>query len=268
MKHEKPKSSPKRLGKETKQYKKKKKLDELDQLIRLNKFISDAGYTSRRKADELIEAGRVTVGGKIVKGLGTKVRKGDNVRVDGDSIGYEEKHVYYILNKPKDTITTTEDQFNRKTVMDIVKVRRRVYPVGRLDRNSTGALILTNDGELANRLTHPSYEIERIYKVKLDKKLEVQHARQIANGGVDLDGEITAPCEIFIDPKHGDNLTMSMYEGKNREIRRIFEKFGYFVKKLDRKSYGCISNSGMARGEYRQLNKNEIIALRKLVGLR
>ncbi|MCB0701246.1 MAG: rRNA pseudouridine synthase [Ignavibacteriae bacterium] len=268
MKHEKPKSSPKRLGKETKQYKKKKKLDELDQLIRLNKFISDAGYTSRRKADELIEAGRVTVGGKIVKGLGTKVRKGDNVRVDGDSIGYEEKHVYYILNKPKDTITTTEDQFNRKTVMDIVKVRRRVYPVGRLDRNSTGALILTNDGELANRLTHPSYEIERIYKVKLDKKLEVQHARQIANGGVDLDGEITAPCEIFIDPKHGDNLTMSMYEGKNREIRRIFEKFGYFVKKLDRKSYGCISNSGMARGEYRQLNKNEITALRKLVGLR
>lgn len=268
MKHERPKPKPKRLGKETKKYKKEKKIDMLDQSVRLNKFISDAGYTSRRKADELIAAGRVTVGGKVIKELGTQVRKGDNVRVDGDSVGYEEKSVYYILNKPKDCITTTDDQFKRKTVMDLVKVRRRVYPVGRLDRNSTGTLILTNDGELANRLTHPSYEVERIYKVRLDKKLEIPHARIIANGGVDLEGDVTAPCEIFIDPKHGDNLTMSMIEGKNREIRRLFEKFGYFVKKLDRKTYGGISNSGMARGEYRQLNKTEITALRKLVGLR
>lgn len=266
MKHQ--STKPKRLGKETKQTKKEKKIDILEQTVRLNKFISDAGYTSRRKADELISSGRVTVGGKIVTELGTKVRKGDNVRVDGDSVGYEERHVYYILNKPKDTLTTTDDQFKRKTVMDLVNVRRRVYPVGRLDRNSTGTLILTNDGELANRLTHPSYEVERVYKVRLDKKLEISHARQIANGGIDLDGETTAPCEIFIDPKKGENLSISLIEGKNREIRRLFEKFGYLVKKLDRKTYGGISNAGLSRGEYRQMNKSEISALRKLVGLK
>jgi 23S rRNA pseudouridine2605 synthase len=265
MKSQKPK--PNRLGKETKQSKKESKADALNQTVRLNKFLSDAGYTSRRKADQLIEEGRVSVNGKVVSELGTKVRKADNIRVDGNSIGYEEKHIYYILNKPKDTITTTDDQFGRKTVMDIMNVRRRVYPVGRLDRNSTGTLILTNDGELANRLTHPSYEVERIYKVKLDKKLEIHHARLIANGGIDLDGETTAPCEIFIDPKNGENITMSLIEGKNREIRRLFEKFGYQVKKLDRKIYGGISNSGLARGEYRQLNKNEILSLKRLVGL-
>jgi 23S rRNA pseudouridine2605 synthase len=268
MKEQRFRPKTKKLGKETKQFKKEKQEKELDSKVRINKFIADTGFTSRRKADDLIVEGRVTVDGKVVTELGTKVRKGDNVRVDGDSIGYEEKSVYYILNKPKDTITTTDDQFGRNTVMDIVRVRRRIFPVGRLDRNSTGVLLMTNDGELANRLTHPSFEVERLYKIKLDKKLEIPHARAIANGGIDLEDYVTSPCEIFIDPKHGDNLSISLIEGKNREIRRMFEKFGYFVKKLDRKSYGGISNSGLSRGQYRHLNKAEIIALRKLVGLK
>ncbi len=268
MKQQRFRPKTKKLGKETKQFKKEKQEKELDSKVRINKFIADTGFTSRRKDDELIEEGRVTVNGKVITEHGTKVRKGDNVRVDGDSIGYEEKSVYYILNKPKDTITTTDDQFGRNTVMDIVRVRRRIYPVGRLDRNSTGVLLMTNDGEMANRLTHPSYEVERLYKIKLDKKLEIPHARAIANGGIDLDDYVTSPCEIFIDPKHGDQLSISLIEGKNREIRRMFEKFGYFVKKLDRKSYGGISNTGLSRSQYRHLNKAEILALKKLIGLK
>lgn len=257
----------KKLGKVTKKTRKINKKLEQDELVRLNKFIADAGYTSRRKADKLIEEGRVSVNGSIVKELGTQVKRSAFVTIDGDPIGYKERLVYYILNKPKDTITTTDDEYNRKTVMGIIKTPVRVYPVGRLDRNSTGVLLMTNDGELANRLMHPKYEVSRIYKVKLDKDLKHEDARAIAQGGVKLDKEETAPCEILINPKDNSRIIMNLIEGKNREIRRVFEKFGYFVKKLDRKEYGGISNAGMSRGQYRQLTKKEVEHLKKLTGI-
>lgn len=233
-------------------------------LIRLNKFIADSGLCSRRKADEYINSGSVKINGKVVKELGTKVKPSDDVTVNGDPISYYNKNVYILLNKPKDAITTTSDELGRKTVMDIVKRRERIFPVGRLDRNTTGVLLLTNDGELANRLTHPSYQIEKLYKATLDKKLNFEHAKHIANG-VELEDGKTAPCFVFIEPTDNTKLTIVIKEGKYREIRRMFEHFGYSVKKLDRKEFAGITNSGMKRGEYRFLTTKEINDLKKKV---
>ncbi len=234
------------------------------QFIRLNKYIADAGLVSRRKADELIEAGFVKVNKKIVKELGTKIELGDFVTVKGDPIEVSHSHLYILLNKPKDCITTTNDDKGRKTVMNIVRLRSRVYPVGRLDRNTTGVLLLTNDGELANKLTHPRYQIERVYNAKLDKVLQADDAKKIAEG-LEIEPNIkTAPCIVNINPADKTKVTLILTEGKNHEVKKLFETVGYTVKSLDRKYYHNLSTKGLRRGEYRFLTRKEIIELQKI----
>ncbi|MCL2039573.1 MAG: rRNA pseudouridine synthase [Bacteroidetes bacterium] len=235
------------------------------ELIRLNKYIAEAGFTSRRKADELIQNGEVKVNKKIVTELGTKIFTDDNVVVSGKTIYVTHKHIYILLNKPKNCITSTSDEKGRKTVMDIVKMHDRVFPVGRLDRNTTGVLLFTNDGELANVLMHPKYKIKRIYNAKLDKVLTSTDAQKIANG-IDIgDNIVTSPCDVFIDPENKHKATITLTEGKNHEIRKMFEAAGYEVKSLDRKYYYNLSTKGLARGKYRFLEKKEINDLRKLI---
>ncbi len=235
-------------------------------LIRLNKYIADSGYASRRKADELIASGAVKVNGAIIIDLGTKVAPDADVTVYGDPISYLKRYIYILLNKPKDYITTTNDELGRKTVLDIVRSSIRIFPVGRLDRNTTGVILLTNDGELANRLTHPKYQVERVYAVGLDKNLDFNHAKKISEG-VELEDGMTGKCELFINPKNRSELTLSLREGRNREIRRMFESLGYDVKKLHRKFFATLTVSGMKRGDYRHLTRNEIEDLRKYVQL-
>ena len=238
------------------------------QLIRLNKYIADAGLVSRRKADELIASGVVKVNKQVVTELGTKIALGDFVTVKGDPIEISHNHLYVLLNKPKDCITTTHDEKNRKTVMDIVRLYDRVYPVGRLDRNTTGVLLLTNDGELANRLTHPRYQVQRIYKAKLDKPLKTSDASLIAKG-IEIEPNVTtAPCVINIDLKDNTKVTVILTEGKNHEVKKMFEKLNYEVKSLDRKFYHNLSTKGLKRGEYRFLDRQEIAELRKLVNIK
>jgi 23S rRNA pseudouridine2605 synthase len=234
--------------------------------IRLNKFLADSGVCSRRKADDLILSGVVKVNSIVVKELGSKVTHADFITVNGDPVREFKQDIYILLNKPKNIITTTSDELGRKTVLDIVKKHTRIFPVGRLDRNTTGALLLTNDGELAYRLTHPSYEIERIYVAKLDKSLKLEHAKQISHG-IELEDGNTGPAEIFVNPEDNSKVTLKLHEGKNREVRRIFEHLGYDVKQLARKYFANLSVTGLAFGDYRHLNKTELKELKKLVGL-
>ncbi len=235
--------------------------------VRLNKVLADAGVASRRKADELIAEGVVRVNGRVVTDLGVKVYRTDTITVNGDPIKEFKRLVYILLNKPKDFITTTSDELDRKTVMDLIKTNERIYPVGRLDRNTTGVLLLTNDGELAHRLTHPSFEIERIYNVLLDKELEMNYAQAIADG-VELEEGKTGPCDVYINPENKAKVILALREGKNREVRRIFESFGYVVKQLDRKYFAGLTTKGLERGQYRQLMRSEVIALQRLTGIK
>lgn len=234
--------------------------------VRLNKYIAESGIASRRKADEIIAKGFVKVNGKTVRELGTAVRRGDFVTLDGDPINPENKKIYILLNKPKDVITTRRDEKGRKTVFDIVRKQSRLIYAGRLDRNTTGALLLTNDGELAHRLTHPSYKIERTYNATLDKPLDEVRAEKIAEG-VELEDGMTSPCRLFIMPGDERKITITLTEGKNREVRRIFEHFGYKVSKLDRKMFASLTTKGLNRGRYRHLTREEILSLKKLTGL-
>ncbi|MFN4769177.1 MAG: pseudouridine synthase [Candidatus Kapaibacterium sp.] len=234
--------------------------------LRLNKFLADAGIASRRAADELIDAGVVKVNGRVVTEQGTKVHPADLVTVRGEPVSYIKHLTYLVLNKPKDYITTTSDEKGRKTVMDLIPLKQRLYPVGRLDRNTTGALIITNDGELATRLMHPKYEIEREYVVGLDKRLTTEHAKSVANG-VTLDDGTTGPAEVLINPEDRTEVRIILREGKNREVRRIFEHFGYEVVRLHRVRYAHVTVSGLSRGEYRHLSRDEVRALRKRVGV-
>ena len=237
--------------------------------VRLNKFIADAGITSRRKADMLITDGAVTINGKVVTELGTKIKPHeDQITVNGATVTMLPKLVYLLLNKPKDTIATTSDEKDRTTVLDYVDTQERVYPVGRLDRNTTGVLLLTNDGELTNRLTHPSFEIEREYHVGLDKPLTRDHAKTVAEGGLDIgDGDITGSAELSVSDKDPKDVILRLREGKNREVRRIFETLGYEVEKLDRTSFAGVTHRGMSRGESRHLSPPEVRALKKLAGI-
>ncbi len=234
--------------------------------LRLNKYLANAGIASRRKADELIESGVVKVNGKTVTELGMRVGPGDNVTVKGDPVSFDKLLTYILLNKPKDCITTNSDEKGRTTVLDVVKSRERIFPVGRLDRNSTGVLLLTNDGDLAYRLTHPKFQVTRVYKVRLDKGLQIDDLRAIA-GGIELDDGPTQPCEIAIDSGDRRDVVISLTEGRNREVRRIFEARGYLVRKLDRKIYATLSTRGMARGDFRHLTRQEIRELEQTVGL-
>lgn len=237
--------------------------------MRLNRFIASSGVTSRRKADELITSGAVRVNGKTVLELGTTIHPHqDHVLVDGKTISIPQKHIYLILNKPKDTITTAKDEKGRKTVFDLVNTHDRVFTVGRLDRNTTGVLLLTNDGELTNRLTHPSYQISREYQVTLDKALATQDAKKIAEGGLNIgDGDITGPAHVAVAKQDARDIVLTITEGKNREVRRIFEHLGYDVRKLDRVAFAGITHRGMVRGEVRPLTRQEVRNLQRLVGL-
>ena len=235
--------------------------------VRINKFLADAGVASRRKIDELILQGAIKVNGKTVKEPGIKVVNTDSITVNGDPVKEIHHDIYIILNKPKNVITTTSDDHDRKTVMDLVRKHTRIFPVGRLDRNTTGILLLTNDGELAYRLTHPKFEIERTYNVKLDKILNPAHAKQISDGLTLENGEETGKCEVLIHPDDKSKITLTIKEGKNREVRRIFELFGYEVKQLDRKFFAGLSTKGITRGDYRHLTRQEELNLKRLTGL-
>lgn len=244
----------------------KRSVEEPAQFVRLNKAIADAGVASRRAADEMIANGQVTVNGKVCTELGRKVTPQDVVSVNGEPITRYKHLTYIVLNKPKDVISTSKDELGRTTVFDIVRLRTRLFTVGRLDRNTTGVLLITNDGELASRLMHPRYGISRVYNATLSAPLSTRHAASIAEG-VELDDGRTQPCEIFIDPRDAHKVSIEIHEGKNREVRRLFEHFGYDVRKLDRKQYAIITTRGLARGEYRHLTRDEVSELRRLVNL-
>lgn len=235
---------------------------------RLNKVIAEAGIASRRAADAMISDGRVRVNGRVATELGMRVSPNDQISVDGKLIGLPERHVYILLNKPKDTITTTSDERGRRTVLDLVEQTQRLYPVGRLDRNTTGVLLLTNDGDLAHRLMHPSYGIERYYDVTLDRPLTFADAKRIAAGNIDLgEGDVTGQCEVLVDDRDRRNVTIVLREGKNREVRRLFEAFEYTVEKLNRRAYAGLTTRGLARGDWRHLERSEVAELRRLVQL-
>jgi len=231
--------------------------------IRLNKFLANAGICSRREADEYIQAGVVTVNGEIVKELGTKIKRGDEVRFHEQPVSIERK-IYVLLNKPKDCVTTTDDPQARKTVMDIVKnaCPERIYPVGRLDRNTTGVLLLTNDGELASKLTHPKFEKKKIYRVKLDKDLTQDDMNKIVTGIELEDGEIHADEIAYADDTKKNDIGIEIHSGKNRIVRRIFEHLGYKVTKLDRVFFAGLTKKGLKRGDWRFLTQQEVNFLR------
>lgn len=206
------------------------------------------------------------INGAIVVDLGTRVGIDDVVTVNGEPITRQKHLTYILLNKPKDVITTSRDEKGRATVFDIVRLKTRLFSIGRLDRNTTGVLLLTNDGDLANRLMHPRYGVTRVYKAALDRPLRADHMRQIA-AGVELEDGPTQPCDVMIDPDDKTSVALAIREGRNREVRRIFEHVGYEVKRLDRKEYAGLSTRGLKRGEYRHLTRDEVDQLYRLVNL-
>lgn len=235
-------------------------------LMPLNKFVAHAGICSRRDAADLVRSGTVTVNGKQITEPGHKVAHADEVRVSGKKITSQKNLVYILLNKPKDFITTTEDPQGRKTVMDIVKsaTNERVYPIGRLDRNTTGVLLLTNDGELAQKLSHPSYQIKKIYEVKLDKPLHKKDFDTILNGVQLEDGFIAPDVLAYADPKDKSVIGIEIHSGRNRIVRRIFEKLGYDVRNLDRVMYANLTKKNVERGKWRFLQEKEVRLLKYL----
>ena len=251
-------------GKKKKEYKKIKSTPEADPAdgIRLNKYIANAGVSSRREADRYIASGNVTINGKVVTEMGFKVKPGDEVRFDGTSISPEQKK-YVLLNKPKNYITTMDDERGRKTVMDLIvnATKERVYPVGRLDRNTTGLLLFTNDGDLAKKLTHPKHNVQKLYHASLDKKFEMKHMQKIREEVI-IEGR-----KVFIDEVDyvvGESKTevgIKIHSGRNRIVRKIFEHFGYKVVKLDRVIFAGLTKKNLPRGRYRELTEQEVNTL-------
>ena len=250
-------------------YSKKKQIEyklvntDPDAPIRLNKFLANAGVCSRREADEFITAGVVSVNGQVVTELGTKVKQTDEIKFHDQPISIEKK-VYVLLNKPKDYVTTSDDPQNRKTVMDLVRnaCKERIYPVGRLDRNTTGVLLLTNDGDLASKLTHPKYLKKKIYHVYTDKNVTAADMRQIAEGITLEDGEIHADAIDYASPTDKKQVGIEIHSGKNRIVRRIFESLGYRVIKLDRVFFAGLTKKNLRRGDWRYLTEQEVNMLR------
>ena len=231
--------------------------------IRLNKYLANAGVCSRREADEFIQAGVVTVNGNVVTELGTKVVRTDEVKFHDQPVTLEKK-VYVLLNKPKDYVTTSDDPQQRKTVMDLVKnvCPERIYPVGRLDRNTTGVLLLTNDGDLASKLTHPKFLKKKVYHVYLDKNVTAHDMQQIATGIELEDGEIHADDIQYASDTDKSQVGIEIHSGKNRIVRRIFESLGYRVVKLDRVQFAGLTKKNLRRGDWRFLTEKEVEMLR------
>lgn len=233
--------------------------------IRLNKYIANSGICSRREADELIQEGHVTVNGEVVKEMGHKVKPTDKVQFKGKTI-LPEPYVYILMNKPKDFITTTDDDKGRKTVMDLLadKVKERVYPIGRLDRNTTGVLLITNDGEVSQKLTHPSFEIKKVYHAELDKKMTNTDLDKLVEGFELEDGFVHADAAAFVEVDDKKHVGIEIHSGKNRVVRRMFEHLGYEVEKLDRISFGIFTKKDLPRGKWRHLSQSEVGFLMKL----
>ena len=250
-------------------YSRKKQIEYKEQFtdpnepIRLNKFLANAGVCSRREADEFITAGVVSVNGVVVTELGTKIKRADEVKFHDQMVSIERK-IYILLNKPKDTVTTSDDPQARRTVMDLVKgaCDERIYPVGRLDRNTTGVLLLTNDGDLASKLTHPKFLKKKIYHVHTDKNVTKADMDQIAAGIQLDDGEIHADAISYTDDVRRDEVGIEIHSGKNRIVRRIFESLGYKVVKLDRVFFAGLTKKGLRRGEWRYLSEQEVNYMR------
>lgn len=237
-------------------------------LMRLNKFLASAGVASRRKADEMIQNGEVEVNGNLITELGFKIDPSkDKVVAKGRIVKLNRRKLYILLNKPKDAITTSRDELDRRTVLDLIGIDERVYAVGRLDRNTTGALLLTNDGDLAHRLMHPSFGAPKEYVAELDKKITRDDLKKL-KGGLRLSdtGEKTSECEAEI-LDDGYHVWLKLHEGKNRQVHRMFWTLGYDVKKLERVAYAGLSCKGLRRGEWRYLSPKEVERLFKLVGL-
>lgn len=232
-------------------------------LIRLNKYLSNAGVASRRKADELIQRGLVKVNGKVVREMGHQVKPSDKIEFKGKPIS-REKFVYVLMNKPKDTITTTKDETGRRTVVDLLgdRIPEKIYPVGRLDRDTTGVLILTNDGELTQRMTHPSYNKKKVYHVFLDKDLEKADMEKLAEGVDPGDGPMFFDAVAYPNPDDKKEVGVEIHSGRNRIVRRMFEHLGYNVEKLDRVYFAGLTKAGLNRGRWRFLTQHEVLRLK------
>lgn len=240
--------------------------DNSENTTRLNKYISHCGVCSRRKAAELVKSGKIKVNGQIEINPSYMVQKSDQVSFKGKILQLESNKVYILMNKPKDVITTLKDERGRKTVIDIIgnKVKERIYPVGRLDYKTTGLLLLTNDGNLAKKLSHPSHEVPKIYEATLDKDLQAKDLDEIRKGFELEDGPVSV--NWIQHPGHDPKVvSLEIHMGKNRIVRRIFEHFGYEVKKLDRSYYAGLTKKDLPRSWFRHLNEKEVIMLKHFV---
>ena len=238
--------------------------------MRINKYIAHAGVCSRRDADDLVEQGRVQIDGETVMEHGTRVQEGQTVTVDGEEV-YPLEFEYILLNKPKDTISTTDDPKGRQTVLDAIGVPEDnpsgVFPVGRLDRNTTGVLLVTNDGDLAHRLMHPRYEIPKIYYVRAKDRVK-PHQLDALERGVELsDGEAAADQVAYLDPHNKSDIALELHEGRNRQIRRMMEALGHDIVQLERAKYSILTTGRLQRGEWRRLEPDEVRDLYERVDL-
>ena len=233
---------------------------------RLQKIISSTGYASRRKAEELIKNGKVKVNGETIREMGYKASYNDYIEVEGHPLNKQEDKVYYLLNKPRGVVTTVKDDKGRKTVVDLIKTDKRIYPVGRLDYDTTGILLLTNDGELTNYLTHPKNNIEKVYVAKIKGLITKDELRRLCHG-VFIDGKKTSKAKakiLRIDKKTNSSIVeLIIHEGKNHQVKKMFEAIGYNVEKLKRESIAFLTLDGVKSGEYRELSIKEV---KKLYG--
>ena len=228
---------------------------------RLQKFIANSGYTSRRKAEELINLGKVFVNGEKITEMGYKVNEDDIVEIEGKIINENNEKVYYLLNKPRGVISSASDELGRKTVVDLIDTEKRIYPIGRLDYDTTGLILLTNDGDLANTLMHPKFKVEKKYIAKLNKFFEISDLKKLENGVV-IDGVKCVPTRVKIKTNDRVNdfsiVEISIVEGRNHIIKNVFMKLGYLVDKLSRVEYSFLNLDGLKSGEYRSLTKKEV----------
>jgi 23S rRNA pseudouridine2605 synthase len=235
---------------------------------RLQKVIANLGYTSRRNAEELIKQGKVKVNGEVITELGTKVKTSDTIEVENTILDNNKNYEYYLLHKPREVISSSKDEVGRKTVVDLIDTKTRIYPVGRLDYDTTGLIILTNDGVLTNKLTHPSSNIEKTYIAKVEGIVSGYAIKQLRSGVV-IDGKKTSKAKVklkSIDKKNNKSLVeLTIHEGRNHQVRKMFEKLGYDVLKLKREKYANLDLKGLKAGEYRLLTNKEIAILYSMV---